>query len=122
MTISEVSKKYGLSPDTLRYYERIGMLPPVHRAANGLRDYDEIDCKWVELVKCMRSADLPIEAIIEYVRLFQQGEQTTPARYELLLSQKQQLLQKREQIDRTIERLEYKIERYEKQLNQGELC
>lgn len=73
MTIKEVSEKYGISSDTLRYYERVGMIPPVERTEGGIRNYGEDDIKWVELVLCMRSAGLPIEAIIEYVRLSRQA-------------------------------------------------
>ena len=73
MTISEVSEKYGLTPDTLRYYERIGLIPPVPRTKSGLRDYDESSCNWIEFIKCMRGAGLQIEALIEYVALYQQG-------------------------------------------------
>ena len=85
MTIAQVSQKYGVSADTLRYYERIGLIPPVHRSAGGIRDYDETDCGWVEFIKCMRAAGLPIEALIEYVALFQQGDDTLCARKALLL-------------------------------------
>ena len=60
MTITEVSRKYGISPDTLRYYERIGLLPPVPRNRIGIRDYDEASCGWVELMKCMRAAGVQI--------------------------------------------------------------
>ena len=80
MTIKEVSEKYGISQDTLRYYERVGMIPPVTRTAGGIRDYKEKDLAWVELAKCMRSAGLPVEAMIEYVRLTQEGDATIPAR------------------------------------------
>ena len=69
MTITEVSKKYGLTPDTLRYYERIGLLPPVPRTKAGVRDYDEASCSWVELVKCLRGAGVQIEALIKYSAL-----------------------------------------------------
>ena len=55
MTISEVSKKYDITADTLRYYERIGLIPPVPRTKSGLRDYDESSCNWVNFIKCMRS-------------------------------------------------------------------
>ena len=71
MTIAEVSAKYGLSADTLRYYERIGLLPEVKRNKSGIRDYTEEDCRWVEFIKCMRSAGLPIEVLIEYMALAQ---------------------------------------------------
>ena len=56
MTIKEVSEKYDISQDTLRYYERIGMIPPVTRTSSGIRDYQESDLGWVEHVICMRSA------------------------------------------------------------------
>ena len=85
MTITEVSKKYDLSQDTLRYYERIGLIPAVNRNKSGIRDYTDEDCKWVEFIKCMRGAGLPIEVLIEYVALFQEGESTIQARKEILI-------------------------------------
>lgn len=113
MTIAEVSKKYNLSQDTLRYYERIGLIPEVNRNKSGIRDYTEEDCRWVEFIKCMRSAGLPIETLIEYVTLFQQGNETIDARKQLLKEQRVQLVQKMEDMKKTLERLDYKIERYE---------
>ncbi len=121
MTISEVSKKYGLTPDTLRYYERIGVIPTVRRGSNGLRDYSEEDCGWVEHVKCMRSAGLPIETIIEYVRLMQEGDSTIPARRQLLLEQRKHLEAQLEVIRDTMERLDYKIARYDEAMKTGVL-
>lgn len=114
MTIAEVSKKYGLSADTLRYYERVGLIPKVNRNKSGIRDYTEEDCWWVEFIKCMRSAGLPIEVLIDYVMLFQQGDKTIEARKELLIEQRKHLIKKMEDMKKTIERLDYKIERYEK--------
>jgi MerR family transcriptional regulator, aldehyde-responsive regulator len=66
MKIAEVSEHTGISADTLRYYERIGLIPPVHRNASGIRDYSDLDLRRVEFIKCMRSAGLPIEVLIEY--------------------------------------------------------
>ena len=114
MQISEVSKKFNLSVDTLRYYERIGLLPNVNRNYNGIRDYTEEDCKWVEFIKCMRSAGVSIEALIEYVRLFHEGEKTIIARKELLIEQRAKLIAKSEELKSTIKRLTYKIDNYEK--------
>ena len=65
MTIAEVSRKYDISADTLRYYERIGLIPPVPRTKSGIRDYDQTSCSWIEFIKCMRAAGLQIEALIE---------------------------------------------------------
>ncbi|MGE5474674.1 MAG: MerR family transcriptional regulator [Ignavibacteriales bacterium] len=114
MTIAEVSKKYNLSQDTLRYYERIGLIPTVNRKKGGMRDYTEEDCRWVEFIKCMRNAGLPIEVLIEYVALFKQGDETIDARKRLLIEQRKLLIEKMEEMKKTIERLDYKIERYER--------
>lgn len=113
MTITEVSKKYDLSPDTLRYYERIGLLPSVNRNKGGIRDYTEEDCKWIEFIKCMRGAGLPIEVLIEYVTLFQQGALTTQARKELLIEQRKQLIAKMKEMQNTLQLLNHKIDSYE---------
>lgn len=113
MTIKEVSEKYDISQDTLRYYERVGMIPPVTRSSKGIRDYQEKDIGWVELAKCMRSAGLSIEAMIEYVRLTQEGNSTIPARLQLLSEQREELIEQRKKIDATLKKLSYKIERYE---------
>ncbi len=121
MTIKEVCEKYDLTPDTLRYYERVGMIPPVTRTAGGIRDYQEEDIKWVELAKCMRSAGLPVEAMIEYLKLYQQGDGTIPARLTLLKGQMEILKEQHMQIKNTMERLQYKIDRYEEAVKNGKL-
>lgn len=116
MTIAEVSRKYEISADTLRYYERIGLIPPVPRTKSGLRDYDEESCGWVELMKCMRAAGVQIEALIEYVALFQQGNDTIDTRKALLIEQREQLLARMEDMQKSLDRLNMKIERYEQGL------
>jgi DNA-binding transcriptional MerR regulator len=113
MRIAEVSERYGISADTLRYYERIGLIPPVNRNQSGIRDYDEIDVRRVEFIKCMRSAGLPIEALIEYVGLVQQGDNTLEARKEILMEQREQLLARMEEMQKTLDVFDYKISVYE---------
>jgi MerR family transcriptional regulator, aldehyde-responsive regulator len=114
MTISETSSRYQIPEDTLRYYARIGLIPPVHRAKGGNRDYTEEDCRGVEFVRCMRSAGLSIEVLIEYLRLFQEGDPTVEARKALLIEQRDLLKLRREDMRRTLERLDYKIDNYQK--------
>ena len=63
MTIAEVSKKYGLTQDTIRYYEKMGLIPPVPRNKSGIRNFDEQSCRWIEFIKCMRSSGLSIEVL-----------------------------------------------------------
>lgn len=113
MTIKEVSEKFGISQDTLRYYEKIGAIPPVTRTNGGIRDYTEADIGWVELAVCMRSAGLPVEAITEYVRMCREGDSTVPERLQLLVEQRKALLEQKAQIESALDRLDYKISRYE---------
>lgn len=116
MTIAEVSRKYELSPDTLRYYERIGLIPFVGRNNSGNRDYSEEDCKWVHFIKCMRSAGLSIEVLIEYVSLFQKGVETVSARKELLVEQRKQIVEKITSLQQTLAYLDHKIDGYEERM------
>jgi len=113
MKIAEVSVRYDISSDTLRYYERIGLIPPVNRNASGIRDYGEIDIRRVEFIKCMRSAGLPIEALIEYVALVQQGDSTIEARKEILIEQREQLLARMAEMQKTLDIMNRKISVYE---------
>ena len=119
ITIKEVSRRYGVTQDVLRYYERAGMIPTVTRTAGGIRDYQEADLAWVELALCMRSAGLSVEAISEYVRLSRLGDGTIKDRLALLQRQREGLLERQDQIAQALERLEYKIARYEDALNTG---
>ena len=113
MRISEVSKHTGISTDTLRYYERIGLVRPVNRNANGIRDYTDLDLRRVEFIKCMRNAGLPIEVLIEYVALVQQGDQTIESRKEILKEQRGLLAARMEEMQKTLDILDHKIEVYE---------
>lgn len=120
-TIKEVAQRFHVSQDTLRYYERVGMIPPVARTPGGIRDYGDEDLKWVELAICTRNAGMPVEAMVEYVRLFQEGDETIPARLDLLREQMDILRQQCRGIEETMRRLAYKIERYEQALVMGRL-
>ncbi len=113
MIISEVSERYGMSQDTLRYYERVGLIPHVPRKANGIRDYDESSCGWIEFIRCMRSAGLPIEVLIEYVGLYQEGDSTKDVRKQLLLNERDQLESRIDEMKETLMRLNKKITHYD---------
>jgi len=103
MNIAEASEGYDISSDTLRYYERIGLIPPVNLSKSGNRDYREIDVRRVEFIKCMRSAGLPIEVLTEYVGLVQQGDQTIEARKEILREQREQLAARMKELQKTLD-------------------
>jgi DNA-binding transcriptional MerR regulator len=116
MKIAEVSKQYGLTADTLRYYERVGLLPPVNRNGSGLRDYNELDIRRVEFVKCMRAAGLPVDVLVEYVGLVGQGDATAAARRDILVEQRALLAARMAEMQKTLDLLDYKISVYDDQL------
>ena len=113
MTIAEVSKKYNLTQDTIRYYEKEGLIPTIPRTESGIRNFDEESCNWIEFIKCMRNAGLEIEVLKEYVKLFREGKSTVTKRKELLQKQRKKLLEKQKNINETIDRLNYKIKLYD---------
>lgn len=121
MTIKEVSRRFGISQGTLRYYEREGMIPAVPRTAGGIRNYREEDLGWVELALCLRGAGLTVEVIAEYVRLARLGEDTIRDRLALLERQREDLLERQGQMARALERLDYKIARYQDAVETGAL-
>lgn len=112
-TISEVSEKYQISSSTLRYYERIGLLPNIPRQANGNRYFTDQLLNWLEMIICLRYSGVPIEKLIEYAKLIQKGDDTIATREALLREQLAELYQKRVNLQRSIQRLEDKIALYE---------
>ncbi len=113
MKIAEVSERFGISLDTLRYYERINLIPPVNRNGSGIRDYSDTDIKRVEFIKCMRNAGLPIEVLIKYVGLVQKGDRTIEARKKILKEQREQLAAKMKEMQKTLDLLDHKIAVYD---------
>ncbi len=120
-TIAEVSAQYDLTQDTLRYYERIGLIPPVSRTKSGIRDYTDDVCRWIELAKCMRSSGVSVESLIEYCALAQKGPSTITARKQLLVQEQHKLIDKMESMQTALDRLTLKIANYEKAEKTGVL-
>ena len=69
MKIAEVSERYGIPQDTLRYYEREGVIPEIKRGNGNIRDYSEEDCKAIVFAQCLKAAGFSVEDIVEYRRL-----------------------------------------------------
>lgn len=99
-------------PDTLRYYERVGLIPPVGRKG-GIRNYNESDVKWIEFILCMRSAGVPIEELVRYVALYREGSGTTAERKGILIRQRDRLLDRIKELKALAKKLNHKIANYE---------
>ncbi|EBB5818349.1 MerR family transcriptional regulator [Listeria monocytogenes] len=116
MNIKEASEKSGVSADTIRYYERIGLIPPIHRNENGIRKFGAEDIRWILFSRQMRRAGLSIEALIDYLALFREGEHTLEARAELLKEQRMELENRIDVMQEALDRLDFKIDNYDTHL------
>ncbi|WP_375179236.1 MerR family transcriptional regulator [Enterococcus rotai] len=116
MNIKKVSELSGVSADTIRYYERIGLIPPVKRTPNGIRDFDEEDLRWIVFSRQMRSAGLSIESMVNYINLFQVGDETVPVRKEIIAAQIKMLKEKASELNTAIDRLEFKLANYDEHM------
>ncbi|KAF1296743.1 transcriptional regulator [Enterococcus sp. JM4C] len=118
MNISEAAKIYDMTPATLRYYEKEGLIPPVTRNKAGIRDYQEEDLSWIDFIKCMRDSGLSIDSLAKYSALYQEGDETLAARKDILVDEYQKLLEKQAMMDKTVKKLETKLAMYDKQIKQ----
>ncbi len=112
MTIKEVAEKFDMTNDTLRYYEKVGLVGPVKKNSSGIRDYSEEDLKRIEFIKCMRSAGISIEVLKKYVDLYDEGESTKLERQHLLEEEQDKLEEKIRTMTEALDKLKYKIELY----------
>jgi DNA-binding transcriptional MerR regulator len=116
MNIATVAAKFDLTQDTLRYYEKVGLIPKVKRTSGGIRNYTEYDCGWIDFIKCMRNAGVQVDSLVEYVRLFEQGDSTADMRKQILVQERDRIATQVAEIQCTLDRLNAKIERYEKDI------
>lgn len=116
MQISEVAKEFGLTTDTLRYYEREGLIGSISKGENGIRNFTESDLQRIKFVKCMRSAGLKINFLKKYIKLFDEGDKTIKERREILVEQRKILKEKIDAMQEAYNKLNYKIDLYDKNI------
>ena len=113
MTIWEIAAKTNMSTDTLRYYERIGLLPPVPRNAAGIRNYDEYFVNFINFIKKLKASGMSLEHIIDYIRLAEMGDATIQERKKLLAEARETLLDKINSLQLVAELADYQLRNYE---------
>ena len=120
MNIKKVSEQLGISSDTIRYYERIGLVPPISRDKNGVRNFTDIDIQRLDFIKCMRHAGLSIESLHEYMNLYSlNDDRTIPARKRILEEEAEKLDERIASLQETRAYLQHKIDVYDSQLTQA---
>lgn len=112
MNIKSASDLLGISADTIRYYERVGLVPPITRTATGIRDFQDQDIEVLEFIKCFRSAGVSVDSLVDYMSLYQKGDETREERLGILEEEKQKLEKRLSQLQTALNRLNLKIKLY----------
>ncbi|MBO0441089.1 MerR family transcriptional regulator [Candidatus Enterococcus ikei] len=116
MNSKEAAEMFGLTTDTVRYYERVGVIPPIKRDKNGYRVYTTRDLNWIYLAKSLRHAGVSIESLIEFATLSQLGGNVEQAQKQILQDQLQEITGKLEEMTKTRDLLQYKIDTYDEHI------
>ncbi len=112
-TVGEAAKRLGVSPSTLRYYDKEGLLPFVERSSGGIRMFRESDFEWLQVIECLKKAGMSIKDIQQYIEMALQGDSTIEARLELFRRQQKVVAQQMAALQHTMEMLRYKCWYYE---------
>lgn len=113
MNIAQVSEKFDVTKETLRYWERLRLLPEIPRNESGYRDYGEYELNWIFFIQAMRKAGVSIEALVEFVELYRLKTDTRAAQKQLLVEQRDKLEQQKRKIEKTLNYLNYKLDNFE---------
>lgn len=111
--MKEIIKETGLTSDTLRYYEKDGLLSDILRLPNGHRRYSRHDLEWLKFVLCLKSTGMPLKKIKLYKNLINEGNKTASVRKELLEDEKVRILKEMESLKKALSTIDYKIEYYQ---------
>jgi len=125
-TTKEVSTKLGINKDTLRYYEREGLIPPIEKDKAGHRIYSDSDIEWLFLIRCLRDTDMPISKIKQYLSLLiEQGTNSVKERRDILIEHEKYIFEKMEFYQNMLVLMKKKLEFYDSILsddNEGIQC
>ncbi|MEJ6400851.1 MerR family transcriptional regulator [Nicoliella lavandulae] len=112
MNINQVSKKLGISKDTLRYWERVGLLKPIKRDVNGYRDYSKYDINWIFYIRALRNAGMSVDSLVKFIHLYDEHSDKEK-RKQMLIEQRDALLKDLNERRKTVNYLSYKINHFD---------
>lgn len=112
-TIEKAAEKCGLTPHTLRYYDKEGLLPFVERSDSGVRRFKESDFSWLEMINCLKETGMPIKMIRQFIEWAIVGDETIDERLEFLLEHRRAAQQKMDELQKHMDHLNDKIWYYQ---------
>ena len=118
-SIGQVAAKTGLTVHTLRYYEKEGLLPFVHKSSSGLRMFSDDDLGWLSLIECLKETGMSLKGIKQYIDWFREGDSTLPQRLKMFKQQQLKVLAQIEQFQKYLQKIDYKVRLYEEAVKLG---
>ena len=119
-TIQEVCEKTGLSPHTLRYYEKEGLLTGVSRSRGGFRQYSDEDLEGLGLICCLKNTGMSLQEIARFVQLTHEGEHTLKQRVELLREHRESVIARMAEMQRYLDKVTLKLDFFSGKLKEYE--
>lgn len=118
-SIGQVAKRLGLTTHTLRYYDKEGLLPSVHKSSSGLRVFTEKDLEWLIIIECLKGCGMHLKDIKHYIDMCMQGDSTIAERLAMFKKQKEHLALQMKQLQAHMEKIDYKIAYYTEAAKRG---
>lgn len=118
-TIKETSQLLGIPATTLRYYDKIGLLPFVERRESGYRMFTEKDIEMLQLIECLKLAGMTLSDIRQFAQWLREGDATLQQRYEMFLERRRAVRQQLADLQKTLDVLDYKCWFYETAIEAG---
>lgn len=121
LTIQEAARATGLTPHTLRYYERVGLIHPIEREENTRRRYSSDDIGWIDFITKLRATGMSIRDMQKYAKLQRQGDETLPQRVEMLKMLRDQVEARIGELNEHLKLVHYKIKIYTEIVEENQL-
>lgn len=116
-SISQVAEKFDLTPHTIRYYDKEGLLPFIDRTKAGNREFSDSDLDWLKLICCLKNTGMPIKQIKQYIQWCLQGDDTLEIRRQMFLDHRKEVLKQMEDLKENLKTIDYKLSLYDTSCN-----
>lgn len=118
-TIGDIAQKIGLTPSTLRYYDKEGLLPFVDRTESGIRRFKDSDMEWFSIIECLKNTGMSIKEIKTFIDWCMEGDVSLDKRYEMFLERKKETEKQIKLLQKSLDIINYKCWYYKTALEAG---